>query len=474
MATRSNQQSVSNTTSRRDGSGTTMASRLSSLHLKGSVPASAVGATTSNNATRSNNKSRSSDSNSHSKYNKQMSSTITKSNESSSGSENNTNSENNIDNNNNRSNGNNINRNRNNSGDAKDKGGAQATDSTDQAASKPPPRELSPWEALTRQITHSFGWSIQLHPPGSQISTAAESILCPVWSCTVQLSVSDKRHILSECTNPNPLVGKQEMALIVKEDLAIDIATMESLPMVLIQDAFLKPPEIYSGTFSTWDYFWQHKPTHVGVDVEGHPLNFKSQAPVLVQVATLDYVILDIQRDGRLSDNLVKLLKDDSIVKILCDSPNHSDKKSLRLISHDHPPGVASSNTRSGGRNGSHSQSNRQVNDSEKIDALEYTEGSIIDLEAYASLHLGPLRGRGLARILTLSMPEMQARFFKPPGKESCARFWMIQQGRAPPICRLADLTREEQEYAAWDAWCTLYAYERLRDQVDEYFNSLY
>jgi hypothetical protein len=336
---------------------------------------------------------------------------------------------------------------------------AKKTDSKE-ATAENPPQEKSAWVKLSQQF-HQYGWCVQLHPPGASHLLDAPNhgrgprpkppsyvIPSPLqtsssgWSATVQLGLRDKRFFTTNCHDPNVAVGRTAVSEVIMAELASDIEFIESLPMVEFHDAFMQPLEVHSGTFNNWDYFWNHPPECVGIDVEGHPVNFKYQVPVLVQIATMDYVIVDIPRNGRLSDNLLRLLRDDSIVKVVCDSPNHADKRSLGILAPDHPI--------------------------RSIEPTEFATGTLIDLEAYASIHLGPLIGRGLARILTLSMPELQARFFKPPGKESCARFYNIQQGKAPPIQRLGDLTVEEQQYAARDAWCALYAYLRLREQVQQ------
>jgi hypothetical protein len=39
-----------------------------------------------------------------------------------------------------------------------------------------------------------------------------------------------------------------------------------------------------------WTYFWQHKRAMVGIDTEGN----QSTSPVLLQIATLDYAILEV------------------------------------------------------------------------------------------------------------------------------------------------------------------------------------
>ena len=95
------------------------------------------------------------------------------------------------------------------------------------------------------------------------------------------------------------------------------------------------------------------------------------------------------------------------------------------------------------------------------------TSGPIVELEQLAALHLGKTNtARGLARILTAAMGDElgQVRLGKPPRSKNqrwkdIGRFARIEQGKAKPLRKLADLTTAEQQYAALDAWCTLEAF---------------
>jgi hypothetical protein len=64
-------------------------------------------------------------------------------------------------------------------------------------------------------------------------------------------------------------------------------------------------------------------------------------------------------------------------------------------------------------------------------------------------------------------MPELDVLIRKPKGQgrfTKVGRFALIEQGKAPPLKSIDELTFEEKQYAALDAWCTLYAYRRLQE----------
>jgi hypothetical protein len=154
-----------------------------------------------------------------------------------------------------------------------------------------------------------------------------------------------------------------------------------------------------------------------------------------VQVSTDDYTIIEMPQAGTdISDDLSRLLLDESIVKVFCDNSTHKDKKSLGLNS---------------------------IPD-------DLTVGHIVDLEAMATKVLGPLSAhRGLLKIVMLTMPELNVRIIKLGPKKrmnTVQRITLIDQGKTPPVESMDDLSNEELRYAALTAWCTLQAYKRMRE----------
>lgn len=178
-----------------------------------------------------------------------------------------------------------------------------------------------------------------------------------------------------------------------------------------------------------WNKFWRNPPDVVGVDTEGNALT----PPVLVQVATDDTVIFEAPNANGISTNLKRLLSDDSIVKVFCDSRSQRDKISLGLAVPVH-----------------------------------MESGPVVDVEVLAEKCMGEVGStRGLSKLLCLVMPELVFRI----AKESEAKrlddiriFVDIEEGLRPPLRGVDELTKEQQRYAAMDAWCTLHIWRHLKE----------
>jgi hypothetical protein len=188
---------------------------------------------------------------------------------------------------------------------------------------------------------------------------------------------------------------------------------------------------------ATWDVFWADPPHVVGVDVEGN----QQHPPCLVQVATPTLVILEApSRRGPvygMSPNLKRLLADKSIVKVFCDSTQR-DRQSLGMTE----------------REDEHDELLRAIRGL----PAPAKRADVVELESIASEHIGASpSARGLARIFSAfySAPKAQIRVFKPDDGAT-VRFQAIEQGLAPQLNGVDDLTDEEREYAAIDAWVTL------------------
>mmetsp|Transcript_437 Transcript_437/g.825 ORF Transcript_437/g.825 Transcript_437/m.825 type:complete len:290 (-) Transcript_437:297-1166(-) len=202
--------------------------------------------------------------------------------------------------------------------------------------------------------------------------------------------------------------------------------------------------EVFPGTITikdssnpeTWTAFWKNPPKVVGIDIEGNQIS----PPVLVQISTSDFTILEVPRKNqKLSSHIRRLLTDDSIVKVFCDNFSHKDKKSLGLET-----------------NG------------------DFSKPPIVDLESICNIVTGinAKVPRGLSNIVSLCFPELNVRIKKPNQSskrfKNIGRFAMIEQGKAKPLGGLNDLSAEEQQYAALDSWCTLQAYARLREMMPD------
>jgi hypothetical protein len=181
----------------------------------------------------------------------------------------------------------------------------------------------------------------------------------------------------------------------------------------------------------TWVEFWQNPPNIVGIDTEGNQM----APPVLLQISTQYYTILEVPLQKQLSSNVTRLLKDDAIIKVFCDNFSHNDKKCLGLAL---PP--------------------------EK----NFSKPPIVDLESLCNsvTDVASKVPRGLSNIVSMSFPELNVRIKKPSQSskrfENIGRFAMIEQGKAKPLKGFHDLTSKEKQYSALDSWCTLQAYLRI------------
>eukprot|EP00980_Cylindrotheca_fusiformis_P007588 scaffold1580_cov116-Cylindrotheca_fusiformis.AAC.23 len=229
--------------------------------------------------------------------------------------------------------------------------------------------------------------------------------------------------------------GKEAVSSKALKTLADRIAKEEEKPAQQLYQVFTDPIQIYdSKKDGTWDMFWQNKPSVVGIDVEGNQIS----PPVLVQISTDEYTILEVPKRG-LSSNLERLLDDNSIVKVFCDNFSNNDKMCLGL------------------------------HFSEETD---FTKPPIVDIEVLFGSISGNVRvPRGLSKLVSVCMPELNVRIAKPSQKRSklssIGRFAMIEQGKAPPLLRLQELSKKEKQYAALDAWCTLQVYHRIQQGIN-------
>ncbi|CAJ1923503.1 unnamed protein product [Cylindrotheca closterium] len=235
-------------------------------------------------------------------------------------------------------------------------------------------------------------------------------------------------------------------AMLVLQD---DIAQEEAKPLQSLSEVFSNPLVIYdSSNDNTWKRFWESKPPVVGIDVEGN----QKIPPVLVQISTNDYTILEVPQ-GELSANLVRLLDDDDITKVFCDNGSHKDKKCL---------GIYNSEAEKGGN-----------------ETFDLTKPPVVDLEVLFGSFAGQVKAaRGLSKIMAmcLGLPTnsggftevLNVRIGKPrqtsQRMKNVGRFALIEQGKIKPLKGLKDLNHKEKQYAALDAWCTLQAYHRLEE----------
>jgi hypothetical protein len=319
---------------------------------------------------------------------------------------------------------------------------------------------MGPTQELQQKVCQKYGWSIEFGSSSSSSSSSNNNDDDDVDGyCIYHVTVitgfdgPPKRFAASHPTDKMKIIkdekaAKSAVSALALEGLAAEIQREEAKPvreLVHVFSAEERDLDIQDSQLaSTWDRFWAHpRPSVVGIDIEGNQIS----PPVLVQIATNDYVILEVPQKskGGLSQNIQRLLQDDSITKVFCDNFSNKDKKSLGMALLTLP---------------------------EKDD---FTTPPIVDLEFMAMELLGPVKvARGLGKLTTMCMPELGVRIEKPKNPKGgkiygrlsrIGRFALIEQGKAKPLRGLFDLSKEEQHYAALDAWITLQIYHRLQEK---------
>lgn len=314
----------------------------------------------------------------------------------------------------------------------------------------------SPTQRLQQAVCQKFGWSCvyRRNDYGDDAGTWTVTVITGVRKDQRFSSTTGEAFDDDKTGERNGKAAVSKMAL--EGRLRDEIVRMDSLPVQELTHAFASNTTLNlldSDRAVTWQRFWEHPPKAVGIDTEGNQIS----PPVLVQVAFgRGDVILETPREA-LSEDLRRLLRDDSIVKVFCDNFAHKDKRCLGILP----------------------DKGRRDSEKEEDGNSRYADPPIVDVEILAMQLLGPVKSpRGLGRLVTLTMPEMQVRIEKPKVARkgtsvkgrfaNISRFAMIEQGKAKPLRGLEDLSRKEQTYAALDAWCTLLVYERIKKEMQK------
>lgn len=253
--------------------------------------------------------------------------------------------------------------------------------------------------------------------------------------------------------------GKAAVSGIALNELKELIQKEESKRLVSLNQIFPDPiPICDSHSKNCWHRFWNDPPPYVGIDTEGNQVS----PPVLVQISTESYTILEVPLNGCLSDDLKRLLRTNSITKVFCDNFSNRDKKCLGLdIGSEHPDDEKGSKS---------AASKKNVNG----DARPFTKPPIVDIEILALELLGPVQvPRGLSKLISSCMPELNVRIEKSSKSsrhrlKSIGKFAMIEQGKAKPLRGLFDLNTNLQQYAALDSLVTLKIYQRLLLEMEK------
>lgn len=295
-------------------------------------------------------------------------------------------------------------------------------------------------QELENNVCRQFGWSARYFIVRSDDQTKDGC-----WAVKIKMGLDREKTFVStdrsNDSNKYRKQGKKAAALVALEGLHDDIQRELIKPIVGLKEAV---GPLMAGTSlrvcessdEVWNKFWRNPPDAVGIDTEGNALS----PPVLVQIATDDKIILEAPNASGLSWNLVQLLFDDSIVKVFCDSRSQRDKKSLGLV--PSVPGL--------------------------VLPLHTDNGPVVDIEVLADERMGAASvERGLSKLLALIMPELGVRVTKESGAKRLKDieiFVDIEQGLRPPLRSIHEITKEQQNYAALDAWCTLQIWRQLKE----------
>ena len=279
---------------------------------------------------------------------------------------------------------------------------------------------------LKQKVCQKYGWSYEYGQNDKGDWFVDVIVFLKKYRFTSQGELGEKR-------------GKEAASALALEGLTELIASEESKPVCQLKEVFPNPIPTYDSTdLSIWSKFWKNPPKVVGIDTEGN----QKTPPVLVQISIPEYTILEAPKKT-ISSNLQRLLDDDNIIKVFCDNFSHNDKTSLGID-------ISSSSS------------------SSSLSAeIDFSKPPIVDLEYMCANIYGKVKvARGLSKILTMCMPELNVRISKPSGRKNrmknVGRFVMIEQGKSKPLKGVHELSEKEKQYAALDSWCTLEAYTRI------------
>ena len=267
-------------------------------------------------------------------------------------------------------------------------------------------------QTLNQSVCQKYGWGIRY---GSDENTGH-------WVVDVYYAIGKCNRYIAPIPNWEKQ-GKAVVSEIALSGLKEIIEREESKQTITLTGIFPDRITVYdSYSKKCWERFWNDPPTCVGIDAEGNQIS----PPVLVQISTESYTILEVPKNGRLSDDLQLLLETDSITKIFCDNFSNRDKKSLGL----------NTDFDEGKKKNEEDNQNMETNATARYNNLHFSKPPIVDIEILALGLLGPVKvPRGLSKLISLCMPELNVRIEKP-GKSSKQRhknigkFALIEQGK--------------------------------------------
>jgi hypothetical protein len=295
----------------------------------------------------------------------------------------------------------------------------------------------SPKQELEQGICGQHGWSSRYFQDGA--SKWCVEVRWGAGPRNGRVFVSDDESDAG--SKPGVKKGHAAAATVAIAGLRDIVDAANSKPTQTIEEAygahFDSTCSVMSGP-EGWAKLWEMNPTYVAIDVEGNQVT----PPVLVQVCVStvnggSLCLLETPNIEGLSDDMIRLLRDDRIVKIICDGTSGADRRSL---------------------------------------GIDVDLDNQVDLEDITSSLMGATGvQRGLARILNLAWPHQPVRVTKDPkDKKSVFFFAAIEQGKKPRLKGLDEIPGRIRRYAAMDAWCTWMAYLKLRQMAQHEGKSIY
>ena len=289
----------------------------------------------------------------------------------------------------------------------------------------------SPKQELEQGICGQHGWSSRYFQDGA--SKWCVEVRWGAGPRNGRVFVSDDESDAG--SKPGVKKGHAAAATVAIAGLRDIVDAANSKPTQTIEEAygahFDSTCSVMSGP-EGWAKLWEMNPTYVAIDVEGNQVT----PPVLVQVCVStvnggSLCLLETPNIEGLSDDMIRLLRDDRIVKIICDGTSGADRRSL---------------------------------------GIDVDLDNQVDLEDITSSLMGATGvQRGLARILNLAWPHQPVRVTKDPkDKKSVFFFAAIEQGKKPRLKGLDEIPDRIRRYAAMDAWCTMMAFIGLKQVAQE------
>jgi hypothetical protein len=170
-------------------------------------------------------------------------------------------------------------------------------------------------QRLNQQVLQKYGWS-----------AAFDKTEDGYWYVDVTVGLHGTHRFVAAESNSmeSPKEGVQVTSALALEGLTEYIQREEAKPSRITR-IFPNRIVVKESNEETWNYFWTHKPGVVGIDTEGNQIS----PPVLLQIATDDYTIIEVPKTNRIYIHAQRLHDDNSIVKVFCEYSHIATRRVL-------------------------------------------------------------------------------------------------------------------------------------------------